>query len=402
LDNGVPYSVSVFATNAVGDSPSASVNGTVTPRAIPSPVQSVVVSASAGKATVSWVPGFNGGTPIQSYKVVSSPGGNICTVNAPSTQCVIDNLKNGSNYTFSVIAVNDAGSSQPLLSTSTLIAGTPSAPLALKVKPGDGMITVTFAPPAVALNGGTPIINYTVYVNDEVACTVAPAKLLSCMVSDLENGTPQIVRVTSNNLVGTSASTAEVVSTPGRVAGPVTGVTATPGVGILTISWTEPDDDGGSPITGYSVTLTPGGKTCKVDQDSTSCDIAGLTIGTTYAAKVVAINGVGTSVASISPSVKVVGAPSAVRNLSSTGLAKSAKVYFAVPANNGGSPITNYYFSVTGPSGFTWQSGPVAASSVRGSYTITGLTKNATYTISVTVDNEFGMSVAATATVKSK
>lgn len=402
LDNGVPYSVSVFATNAVGDSASASVNGTVTPRAIPSPVQSVAVSASAGKATVSWVPGFNGGTPIQSYKVVSSPGGNICTVNAPSTQCVIDNLKNGSNYTFSVIAVNGAGSSQPLLSTSTLIAGTPSAPVALKVKPGDGMITVTFAPPAVALNGGTPIINYTVYVNDEVACTVAPAKLLSCMVSDLENGTPQIVRVTSNNLVGTSASTAEVVATPGRVAGPVTGVTATPGVGILTISWTEPDDDGGSPITGYSVTLTPGGKTCKVDQDSTSCDIAGLTIGTTYAAKVVAINGVGTSVASISPLVKVVGAPSGVRNLSSTGLAKSAKVYFAVPANNGGSSIANYYFSVTGPAGFTWQSGAVAASSVRGSYTITGLTKNSTYTISVTVDNEFGMSVAATTTVKSK
>jgi titin len=402
LDNGVPYSVSVFATNAVGDSASASVNGTVTPRAIPSPVQSVAVSASAGKATVSWVPGFNGGTPIQSYKVVSSPGGNICTVNAPSTQCVIDNLKNGSNYTFSVIAVNDAGSSQPLLSTSTLIAGTPSAPVALKVKPGDGMITVTFAPPAVALNGGTPIINYTVYVNDEVACTVAPAKLLTCMVNDLENGTPQIVRVTSNNLVGTSASTAEVVATPGRVAGPVTDVTATQGVGLLTISWTEPDDDGGSPITGYSVTLTPGGKTCKVNQDSTSCDISGLTIGTTYAAKVVAINGVGTSVAAISPSVKVVGAPTAVRNLTATGLAKSAKVYFAVPANNGGSALTNYYFSVVGPAGFTWESGPVVASSVKGSYTITGLTKNSTYTISVTVDNEFGMSVAATTTVKSK
>jgi len=402
LDNGVPYSVSVFATNAVGDSASASVNGTVTPRAIPSPVQSVAVSASAGKATVSWVPGFNGGTPIQSYKVVSSPGGNICTVNAPSTQCVIDNLKNGSNYTFSVIAVNGAGSSQPLLSTSTLIAGTPSSPVALKVKPGDGMITVTFAPPAVALNGGTPIINYTVYVNDEVACTVAPAKLLTCMVNDLENGTPQIVRVTSNNLVGTSASTAEVVATPGRVAGPVTDVTATQGVGLLTISWTEPDDDGGSPITGYSVTLTPGGKTCKVDQDSTSCDISGLTIGTTYAAKVVAINGVGTSVAAISPSVKVVGAPTAVRNLSATGLAKSAKVYFAVPANNGGSALTNYYFSVVGPGGFTWESGPVVASSVKGSYTITGLTKNSTYTISVTVDNEFGMSVAASTTVKSK
>ena len=402
LDNGVPYSVSVYATNAVGDSPSASVNGTVTPRAIPSPVQSVVVSAAAGKATVSWIPGFNGGTPIQQYKVISTPGGTICTANAPSTQCVIENLRNGSSYTFSVIAVNEAGSSQPMLSTSTLIAGTPSAPVALKVKPGDGMITVSFAPPAVALNGGTPIINYTVYVNDEVACTVAPAKLLTCVVSDLENGAPQIVRVTSNNLIGPSVSTAEIVATPGRVASPVTDVTATQGVGQLTISWTEPADDGGSPITGYSVTLTPGGKTCKVDQDATSCDITGLTIGTTYVAKVLAINGVGTSLATNSPSVKVVGAPTVVRNLTATGLAKSAKLYFVAPANNGGSSISNYYFSVTGPGGFTWESGAVAANLVKGSYTIPGLTKNATYTISVTVDNEYGMSTAVTTTVKSK
>jgi len=402
LDNGVPYSISVFASNAVGDSPSASVVGTVTPRAIPNPVQSVVVSAAASKATVSWVPGFNGGTPIQSYKVISTPGGTICTANAPSTQCVIENLNNGSNYTFSVIAINEAGSSQPTLSSSTLIAGTPSAPVALKVKPGDGSITVSFAPPALALTGGTPIINYTVYVNDEVACTVAPAKILTCLVTDLENGTPQIVRVTSNNIIGPSASTAEVVATPGRVASIVTGVAVTQGAGLLTVSWTEPADDGGSPITGYAVTLTPGGKTCKVDQNASSCDIAGLTVGTTYVAKVVAINGVGTSAAVTSAPIKVVGAPSVVRNLSATALAKSAKLYFAGPANTGGSAIQNYYFSVTGPAGFSFESGPVAASTVKGSYTITKLTKGLTYTISVTVDNEFGMSSAVTTTVKSK
>jgi hypothetical protein len=170
----------------------------------------------------------------------------------------------------------------------------------------------------------------------------------------------------------------------------------------LTISWTEPADDGGAPITGYAVTLSPGGKTCKVDQSENSCDIGGLTIGTSYVAKVVAINGVGTSAATNSASVKVVGAPTVVRNLSATGLAKSAKLYFAPPANNGGSNIANYYFSVTGPAGFTWESGAVAANLVKGSYTITGLTKNLTYTVSVTVDNDYGMSAAVTTTVKSK
>jgi hypothetical protein len=148
--------------------------------------------------------------------------------------------------------------------------------------------------------------------------------------------------------------------------------------------------------------LTPGGKTCKVDQDSTSCDISGLTVGTTYIAKVVAINGVGTSVAASSSSMKIVGAPSAVRNLTASALSKGAKLYFAPPANNGGSAILNYYFSVTGPGGFSFESGPVAASKVKGSYAITKLTKGVTYTIVVTVDNEFGMSAEAKTTVKSK
>jgi len=400
LDNGISYSISVTATNAIGDSAPAQVVGTATPRAIASPVQAVYVSAANNQATVSWLPGFNGGSPIQSYQVTATPGGALCQAAGNAAQCVIGNLVNGTQYTFIVVAVNAAGSSQPTLSQKTLIAGTPNVPVAMKVKPGDGMITVTFAPPA--LNGGTPITNYSVFVNDEVACTVAPAKILSCVVNGLENGSPQIVRVTANNLIGPSVSTAEVVATPGRVSSAVSGVTATAGVGVLTVSWTEPDDDGGSPITGYAVTLTPGGKTCKVDQNTTTCDISGLTVGTAYVAKVVAINGVGTSVSATSNSVKIVGLPTAVRNVSASALAKGAKVYFAAPANTGGSPIRNYYFSVSGPAGFTFDSGPVDATTLKGSYTITGLTKGASYTISVSADNDSGMSPAVTTTVKSK
>jgi titin len=400
LDNGVPYSVAITATNDAGDSEPAGIDGTATPRAIPSAVQLITVNASNGQATVSWVEGFNGGSPIQSFQVTASPGGSVCQALGTSSQCVVKNLVNGTQYTFKVVAVNSAGSSQPLLSAKTLIAGTPNAPVALKVKPADGKITVSFAPPAV--NGGNTITSYTVYVNDEVGCTVAPAKTLGCTISDLENGTPQVVRVVANNQIGASVSTPEVVVTPGRVADAVTNVTATTGVGSLTISWTEPENDGGSPITGYAVTLTPGGKTCKTTAEDTSCEIAGLTLGTSYVAKVVAINGVGTSAAASSPATKVVGPPSVVRNLSATALAKGAKIYFAAPASNGGAVVTDYYFSVTGPNGYTFDSGPVSAAVAKSSYALTGLTKGLTYTISVTCENDYGMSAAVTVTVKSK
>jgi hypothetical protein len=400
LDNGVPYSVAVFATNDIGDSAKGQIVGTATPRAVPAAPASVSVSAATGQATIAWVPGFNGGSTISTYLVVATPGGSQCTAPGNATQCVITNLVNGTQYTFKVTATNEAGSSQPALSAKTLIAGTPNAPVALKVKPSDSTLTISFAPPA--LNGGSAVTSYSVYVNDEIACTVTPAKTLGCTVNDLENGAPHIVYVVANNAVGTSVSSPEVVASPGRVSDAVTGVNAVSGVGSLTVSWTEPFDDGGSPITGFAVTLTPGGKTCKAEADETSCEVKGLTAGTSYSAKVVAINGVGTSAAASSAVVKVTGAPTVVRNLSATAISKGAKLYFAAPSNNGGSAVSSYIFTITGPSGEIGAPIEVAANKIKSTYTVTGLTKGVTYTISVQVENEYGVSVAATVKVKSK
>ncbi len=71
-------------------------------------------------------------------------------------------------------------------------------------------------------------------------------------------------------------------------------VTATPGDAKAIISWAAPTNTGGSPITGYSATASPGGKNCTTTT-ATSCTINGLTNGTTYEVSVTATNAVGTS-----------------------------------------------------------------------------------------------------------
>jgi hypothetical protein len=82
-----------------------------------------------------------------------------------------------------------------------------------------------------------------------------------------------------------------------------TAVTGTPGNTKVTVSWTAPESDGGSPISSYTATASPGGNTCTTT-GATTCAISGLTNGTPYTFTVTATNEAGTGPDS-TPSVAV-------------------------------------------------------------------------------------------------
>ncbi|WP_256759572.1 S-layer homology domain-containing protein [Cohnella sp. WQ 127256] len=135
LTNGTTYYFVIQATNPGGDS-TASNEVSATPRTVPSAPTGVTAVAGNGQATVSFTTPANGGSDIVYYKVTAMPG-NI-TVTGAGSSITVTGLSNGVTYTFTVQAVNSAGSSvasdasnavtprQPSGSTNTSTPSTPT------------------------------------------------------------------------------------------------------------------------------------------------------------------------------------------------------------------------------------------------------------------------------------
>ena len=125
--------IRIRAVNSFGSSaPSGSAS--VTPRAVPTAPgapQSVAAIAGDSRASVRWsAPTSNGGAAISLYNVTSSPAGGTCSVVVSSTatlSCVVSGLSNGTEYTFTVTATNNVGTS------AASAASNPVTPVAVNV-----------------------------------------------------------------------------------------------------------------------------------------------------------------------------------------------------------------------------------------------------------------------------
>ena len=155
------------------------------------------------------------------------------------------------------------------------------------------------------------------------------------------------------------------------------------------VAWKAPASNGGSPITGY--TITPYNRTQQeapqtFNSPATAHTLAGLSKGGVYHFKIRAINAYGSSPWSTNTGVLTVGTPRAPAKPTVTNVAPgSLKVTFRAPDDNG-APITSYTATCTPSS----RKGAKAVNRTAGPITVSGLTHGKAYTCSVKATNSRG------------
>ena len=333
--------------------------------------------------------------PPHDYTATASPGGRTCTVAGfSSTTCTITGLTPGTAYTVTVDIESRyfCGAKMPCESEEASPPSAAATPLGASVRPGspeirgavssEGRITAKWRAPTS--DGNSSIIGYTATaVPGGATCTTTGA--LACAIDGLSPGAEYFVTVRAVNAVGTGPTSERLTRTtplvvPDQPRTPL--VQASPG--SIEVGWAAPDFDGGTAISGYTATATPGGAQCSTD-GATTCTINGLPHGTDYEVTITATNAVGTGSASVPATTRTptMTAPGAPRPPELTALPGRIEVGWSAPESDGGSAVTGYVATAT-PGGATCSTTGATLC------TITGLEDGTAYRVAVAAVNVIG------------
>ncbi|WP_163197724.1 fibronectin type III domain-containing protein [Bifidobacterium platyrrhinorum] len=341
----VSYTASVVAKNTEGASAASAASDPVTPNADPAAAPAVTVEptgdidpAVENTFTVKGT-GFTGGAAFYgAYAVVAdtgkwnagrnptSPndfvkaawvkaagikdGAFTATVTVPA-----GSLEYGRTYVVGTTAAHGLSLTDRRLDTATAItlkaqAQAPEAPAQPQLAANGTSATVTWTAPA---DNGSAITGYTVTLTPadgkgDVKTQQVDAAATAATFDGLAKGVTYTATVVARNAIGASAASpasaaVTIAATAPGAAGDVT--VRQSAAHELIVGWTAPADDGGSAITGYTVTLTPADgkgdvKTQQVDAATTTAVFTDLDPAVAYTASVVATNAIGDSTAATS------------------------------------------------------------------------------------------------------
>jgi hypothetical protein len=249
------------------------------------------------------------------YYIYQSGSNNLASVSDCSTNGILLNsggtaniitfdvsgLMAGTTYYFNIVVEDEAGNSAAYTAISQATAALTTvniATIAGVTPPVAGATAVTAITPTTQYTGtvswspaaGTFAagIAYTATITLTPVTGYTLNGVAANFFTVAGTGSPATNAINDGVITAIFPATATLT-----VPGSPTGVTATAGDGQATVSFTAPASNGGSPVTGYTVTSNPGGITAT--GASGPITVTGLTNGTAYTFTVTATNSIGTS-----------------------------------------------------------------------------------------------------------
>ncbi len=394
LVNGQVYYYAMSATNGMGEGPLSNPIP-LRPLKIPDAPENLTAIRGPGYVHLYWdTPMDNGGEEDLKYNIYISAGGSAFSTKAvglKQTNLNLTDLVNGVHYLFMVSAVNDKGEGPQSLKVGSRPIGIPSEPRELSVVAGEGKADLKWRAPSDL--GGDDSVTYNVYVggpdDDESILFETGIDDTDFKMSGLVNGQTYSFYVTASNEFREGPISEIVTATPLGPPSVPREIVISGGNGEVTISWSQPSDDGGDPLVSYMVYLgsSPADLSNVGETSGLTHHEAGLTNGRTYYVAVRAFNSYSMSDFSEVRTVIPLSIPGMPEILLTTPNDGGIKVDWKPPMELGGVGFVSYniYLAPDGSSLELLESNISTTS-----YMIDGLENGVEYTITVTASNKVG------------
>uniref|UniRef100_A0A6C0AMT7 Fibronectin type-III domain-containing protein n=1 Tax=viral metagenome TaxID=1070528 RepID=A0A6C0AMT7_9ZZZZ len=390
LTNGTSYVFSITQNNLSASSDPSTV--TATPVSAPNAPTNITITSSpvtSGSATISWTdPVLTGGSAITGYTITPYPSSGISFSQPFTNPTDIYGLTLNSSYIFIVSAINSIGTSPGAISPVYTYNRIPDAPTGVSVSNIAGNIIVNWDP--VVMSEGLPITGFIVISTPSSKVYTVPIGTFSQSITKLIPGVSYTFTVYSKNTLGTSAGTTSSPITISAYPDIATAIKVTNTIlNGVALTWTDPVNNGGLPITSYTLASIPSGAIFTGSTLSDNIAVTGLNKGSTYIFSIITNNSFGSSPVAVSAPFSYLSIPDTPTGVSVTPGDSSVIINWMNVLTSGGASILNYI--ITSISDNT----SVTVSAGSSSYTFTGLTNGNAYTFNIVAINSFGPSVAA-------
>ena len=306
---------------------------------------------------------------------------------ATQSEYVLQEAEQGNLITVTVSFTDDYGHDEIVTSGSVgPVIDVPGAPTLGRGEKGDSGVILRWTAPTET--GGSPITGYEYEVNDDGSWVPTGSTGTTYQTSLSTFGSYTFhVRAVNAAGVGPASELFGYQSTQAVPTGAPTGLATDPGNGQVTLTWTGPDDNGGTPITHYEYEIDDSGSWVSTGSADTTYTVTNLTNGTRYSFQVRAVNGVGAGPESAPALATPATVPGAPTGLSATAGNGQVTLTWTQTTDDGGAQVLRNVI--------TWKVGsgqytPVKHINPGTEDIIDELTNGTEHCFKVRADNELG------------